>query len=80
MRQNAHPAFIRHYFILEKDWMIIKVHRNREWFEKMFLPKSIMAWEEILKGRQDPEEWEKNNPKKTHKNTVFQKEESLFID
>lgn len=81
MRPGVHPAFIRHYFILEKDWMIIKVHRNREWFNKMFLPKSIEVWNEIIEARKDPDLWERNNPKKTYKNKiVFQKEESLFID
>jgi hypothetical protein len=78
-RKEAEPAFIRHYFILVRDWMVICVVRNRNWFEETFLPKAKEVWEEIQRGRQNPEEWLRQNPKKgrggrKHEFVSFQKE------
>jgi len=64
-RERCHPAFIRHYFILKRDWMVIKVERNHSWFNDTFLPKAREVWEEVLRGREDPEAWIAAHPKRT---------------
>jgi hypothetical protein len=64
-RESCHPAFIRHYFILKRDWMVIRVERNRSWFNDTFLPKAREVWEEVLRGREDPDAWIAAHPKRT---------------
>lgn len=63
-RSGVEPAFIRHYFILARDWMVICVERNPSWFQETFLPKAKEVWEEIQRGRRNPEEWLRQYPKK----------------
>lgn len=64
-RDNCHPAFIRHFFILQRDWLVIRVERNKDWFENTFLPKAREVWEEVERGRKNPEEWHAAHPKRT---------------
>ena len=64
-REGCHPAFIRHYFILKRDWMVIRVERNRSWFNDTFLPKAREVWEEVMRGREDPDAWLDAHPKRT---------------
>jgi putative phage-type endonuclease len=54
--------FIRHYIIFSKDWFTVTVRRNHDWFENAFLPKAIEAWEEIQRGRKDPDAWQQKYP------------------
>lgn len=83
-RENVEPVIIRHYFILAKDWMVIKVERNREWFQQTFLPKARETWEEVLRGRENPEKWHLENPKRVSTRSKVIKEYesnvSLFVD
>jgi hypothetical protein len=87
-REGCHPAFIRHYFILQRDWMVVRVERNRSWFNDTFLPKAREAWEEVLRGREDPEAWLLAHPKRSRggANVVVKREReyestaAMFVD
>jgi putative phage-type endonuclease len=48
----------RHYIILKKDIFQCLVRRNRDWFEDVYLPQATEVWEEILRGREDPNGWD----------------------
>lgn len=54
--------FIRHYIIFAKDWFTVTVRRNKEWFSKEFLPKAQLAWNEIQRGRKNPDTWQQKYP------------------
>ena len=56
--------FVRHFVIFAKDWFTVTVGRNRDWFTSAFLPKAKLAWEEIQRGLDDPEEWARTHPVK----------------
>lgn len=87
-RPNCHPAFIRHYFILKRDWMVIQVERNHSWFQDTFLPKAREIWEEVLRGREDPDSWIAAHPKKTRagngvivrRDREYENTNAMFVD
>ena len=88
-REGCNPAFIRHYFILKKDWMVIRVERNHSWFRDTFLPKAKEVWEEVLRGRKDPEAWIAAHPKRTRggngsavvkREKEYGNKEAMFVD
>lgn len=87
-REGCHPAFIRHYFILNRDWMVIRVERNSSWFNDTFLPKAKEVWEEVLRGREDPEAWIAAHPKRTRGGTTtnvkrereYESTNAMFMD
>lgn len=64
--------FIRHYVIFAKDWLTVTVRRNQDWFKGTFLPKAVSAWDEIQRGRQDPDAWAAAHPvnRRTKKESV----------
>lgn len=74
-RPNCYPAFIRHYFILARDWMVVRVERNREWFNDTFLPKATEVWEEVLRGRENPDTWLQAHPKREVKTKKIERGE-----
>ena len=86
-REGCHPAFIRHYFILKRDWMVIRVERNRSWFNDTFLPKAREVWEEVLRGREDPNAWLAAHPKRTRggvgsvkREREYENTNAMFVD
>jgi hypothetical protein len=89
-REGCHPAFIRHYFILKRDWMVIRVERNRSWFNDTFLPKAREVWEEVERGRENPDKWLSEHPKRIRKNMTgavivkkereYESTSAMFID
>jgi putative phage-type endonuclease len=64
--------FVRHFVIFQKDLFIELVHRDRKWFQNEFLPKARTAWEEIERGRNDPDAWQKQYPikRRTRKDSI----------
>lgn len=86
IRENCNPAFIRHYFILSRDWMVIRVERNRDWFNHTFLPKAREVWEEVLRGRENVDEWMSRHPKRQMRGGVKKNEReytstnAMFVD
>lgn len=61
-RPHTMPVFIRHYFILRRDWLVLPVKRNRHWFDTVYIPQATMVWNEILKARENPSEWMEQHP------------------
>lgn len=61
-RPHTMPIFIRHYFILQRDWLVLPVRRNKEWFNNVYVPQATMVWNEILKARENPSEWMERHP------------------
>lgn len=61
-RPHSMPVFIRHYFILRRDWLVLSVKRNRHWFETRYVPQATIVWNEILKARENPSEWMEKHP------------------
>jgi hypothetical protein len=61
-RPKTEAVFIRHYIIMERDWLVLNVKRNRKWFEKIYVPKAIYVWNEILEARKNPSEWMEKHP------------------
>jgi hypothetical protein len=61
-RPHTMPVFIRHYFILRRDWLVLPVKRNRHWFDTVYVPQATMVWNEILKARENPSEWMERHP------------------
>ena len=72
-QSSTEVLFIRHYIIFAKDWFTVTVRRNRDWFQNEFLPKAIDAWEEIKRGRGDPDAWQQKHPlrKRNDRSTVM---------
>jgi putative phage-type endonuclease len=68
MLESKNPVlFVRHFALFYKDLYIKTVSRNRNWFTDTYLPKAIESWNEIQKGREDPDEWEKKYPSRSNK-------------
>ena len=61
-QSESEILFIRHYIIFAKDWFTVTIRRNRDWFQKEFLPKAHDAWAEIQRGRTDPDAWQQKHP------------------
>jgi putative phage-type endonuclease len=51
----------RHYVILKKDVFQCLVRRNEDWFYDVYLPHAEEVWEEIQRGREDPDTWDNEN-------------------
>jgi hypothetical protein len=88
-RKDCHPAFIRHFFILQRDWLVIRVERNQDWFNNTFLPKAREVWEEVERGREDPEGWLAKYPKRTRSGATanvvkrereYENKNAMFVD
>jgi putative phage-type endonuclease len=59
--QDIQSIIYRHYVILKKDIFQWLVRRNRDWFYDVYLPQAEEVWEEILRGREDPDAWDTAN-------------------
>ena len=69
VKPKTEALFIRHYIIMERDWLVLNVKRNKEWFEKIYVPQATYVWNEILEARKNPIEWMEKYPKNQRKKT-----------